>query len=460
MKKYFITFFVFAFLLAIFQPAKAQETFNPNYIISDEEILNYHAMTLDEVRSFLISKGGYLANYSCPDPNGKMMTAAEIIYDRAINNRVSQRFIIVLLQKEQGLIEKTNPSSGNLDWATGYGCPDSGGCNSRWQGFWKQVNSASLQFRDYMDNPHLYTYKAGGLYVFTNPYSSFGAESVTVSPVNQATASLYNYTPHVYNGNYNFFKLWQKYFARNTYPDGSLLQAKGEATVWLIQNNKKRPFLALNALTSRFDEAKIISVEKADLDKYETGIAIKFPQYSVVEAPDSTKYLLVDDKKRLIANNAVFRKIGFSLEEVEPATWDEINVYADGLPLTSTSTYATGALLQDKTKGGVYWVNENQKAPLWDKIFLTTRFKGQKIIKVASKTLDAYPTTGPVKFEDGELLKANNEIGVYLIANGEKHPFNSGETFEKLGYKWTNIITVSSKVLAMYPLGTPITLNQ
>ena len=453
-KTAFLLFCFLAFLLSC-PPARA-DNFDPNNIISDEEVLDYTAMTLDDVREFLKNKGGYLANYSCADPDGKIMTAADIIYGRAITNKVNPKFLIALLQKEQSLIEDADPAQNQLDWATGYGCPDGDSCNSRWQGFWKQINSASLQFRDYMDNPHLYTYKAGGSYSFTNPYSTTIKEPIVVTIANRATAALYNYTPHVYNGNYNFYKIWQRYFTKN-YLGGSLLQAQGEAGVWLIQNGKKRPFISRGALTSRFDIKKIISVNKSDLDKYETGSPIKFPQYSLVRSPRGTIFLLVDDKKRGFATGEAFRKMGFNPEEVIGASWEDINSYLDGTPLTATSTYPTGALLQNKNTGGVYWVFEGQKAPILDAIFLKTKFSNKKIIPVTPKELDNYASADPVLFGDGELVKSSMSSAVYVIANGKKLPITSGKVFEQLGYKWENIITISPKVLYLYAEGAPIT---
>jgi hypothetical protein len=478
-----LIFLLFTFLFLLTSKAKADDNFNPNYIISDFEILDYDSMSLDYIQEFLENKGSYLANYSGPNAYGTIKTAAEIIYDAAMNNydcdnanlssnpteeerilkckkitTVSPKFLLVLLQKEQSLIEDPSPKQSQLDWATGYGCPDGGTCNSRWKGFGKQVNSAALQFLDYMKNPHLYTYKAGETYTFTNPYSITKEETTTVTPTNQATAALYNYTPHVYNGNYNFYKIWQRYFTR-VYPDGSLLQAEGEAGVWLIQNGKKRPFLTKGALTSRFDEKKIITVNKADLDKYEKGAPIKFPQYSLVRSPRGTIFLLVDDKRRGFASGEAFKKIGFNPEEVIDASWEDINAYVEGAPITATSTYPTGALLQDNTTGGVYWVTEGKKAPIWDAVFLKTKFKHKKIIPVSPEELDNYETTNPVLFGDGELVKSPYSSTVYLISHGQKRPILSGKVFEDLGYKWENIITVSPKVLYLYEEGKPIKEN-
>ncbi len=463
MTKKIIFLLLTSYFLLLAATVKAQETpsnfngFDPNYIISDFEILAYDSMDLNFIREFLAAKGGYLAAATFPDPDGKMMTAAEIIYDRAITNKVNPRFLIVLLQKEQSLIEEKNPAQSQLDWACGYGCPDGDACNPRWKGFWKQVNSASLQFRDYMDNPHLYTYKAGQTYIFTNPYASGDKPATTVvTPANQATAALYNYTPHVYNGNYNFYKIWQRYFSRPVFPDGSLLQIEGEAGVWLIQDGKKRPFLSKGALASRFDINKVIIASKNDLDKYETGAPIKFPQYSLVMSPRGTVYLLIDDKRRGFASGEAFKEMGFQRDEVIKASWDDINVYQEITPITATSTYPTGALVQDKKTGGVYWVINGAKAPLWDAVFLKTKFKNRKIIKVNQDELVKYETTSPVLFDDGELLKSPISAGVYLISGGKKYAFASGKVFEDLGYKWSNVITVSPKVLYLYDEGESI----
>ncbi len=466
-KTHKLSIFIFLLIFTL-SPLAVLASFNPHNIISDEEILDYNSMTLSEIDSFLKSKGGYISNHYFYSPEGKKMTAAEIIYDRAKTNKINPRFLIVLLQKEQSLIEDKNPKQSQLNWACGYGCPDGGGCNPRWKGFWKQINSASLQFKWYMDgcqdkddlfyNPYVNKckYRPYETYVFSNPYGTISNETITVRPENKATCGLYIYTPHVYNGNYNFYKIWQRYFTR-TYPNGSLLQAKGEPGVWLIQNGKKRPFTTRGALTSRFDPKKIITVKKSDLDKYDTGAPIKFPQYSLIRSPRGTIFLLVDDKRRGFASGEAFRKIGFNPEEIIDASWDDINAYEEGKPITATSSYPTGALLQDKKTGGVYWVSEGTKAPLWDAILLKTKYRGKSITPVEPEKLASYKTIEPAIFGDGELLKSTISPAVYVVENKKIRPIISGKVFEDLGYKWENVIAVPPKILNLYKIGEPIT---
>ncbi len=467
-------------LMFIAQPILATE-FNPSYIISDNEILDKTTMSLQDIQNFLDEKGGYIAGYKTIDYYGEKRTAAEIIYNAATNNydcqganvsdnptlaeqkakckpiSINPQFLLVLLQKEQSLLDDKNPTQGSLDWAVGYGCPDGSSCNDRWKGFGKQVNSASLQFYDYMINPQKFKYQVGETYIFSNPYDTInGKKEIGVTPANKATAALYNYTPHVYNGNYNFWRLWRSYFTK-TLIEGSLVQVEGEPGVWLIQDGKKRPFLTQGALTSRYNPDKIITVKKTDLDGYLKGNPIKFAQYSILRSPQGSMYLIVGDDKRKILTPEIFRKLGFNPEEVENASSQDLSYYQDGEPITAEDAYPTGALIQDPESGGVYFVINNTKAPLIDPIFLKTKFKNYSVIKASSEELSKYEKIDPVKFEDGYLLKSNMSPSVYVISGGVKRPIASGKIFESLGYKWENIMEVHPRVLALYDAEKAIT---
>ncbi|MDA3840337.1 MAG: hypothetical protein PF572_04570 [Patescibacteria group bacterium] len=449
----------------VINSAKAE--FNPNNIISDYEILNYNSMGYSEINNFLISKNGYLSTYLTTNLEGEKKSAAEHIYDVSQENKINPQFLLVLLQKEQSLIESKNPKQTQLDWATGYGCPDGDKCNTRWEGFYKQINSASLQFMYYMngcqdiDEPNYKpganycSFKPGETHIFSNPYSTLKQGDDIVTIENKATAGLYVYTPHVYNGNFNFHKIWQRYFTR-TYPNGTLVQAIGEPGVWLIQNGQRRPFLSKGALTTRFDVNKIISINKSELEKYPKGPSIMFPQYSLVRSPMGKTFLLVDNKKRLIESPEAFRVIGFNPEEVINASWDDIKSYDDGENITETSSYATGALLQDSSTGGVFYVEGSTKAPLLDSVFLRTKFRNQTITPVSQEELARYTKIAPYKYGDGELITSDTSPAVYVIADGTLHAMSSAEVFEGLGYKWENILTAPQRILDLYEIGDPI----
>lgn len=469
--------------------ASVDPDFNPNFIISDQEMLNWNSLTLSEIQYFLESKNSYLATYETLNAYGTMKTAAEIIYEAAAANyshsctsalrnnnpdiseeeirnncpnitTVNPKAIIVLIQRESSLITRSNPSQRILDQATGYGCPDSGGCDPRWIGFGKQVNAAALQLLSHYNNASSHVNKAR---VFDNRFGSIYNEPMLVVPQNRATAALYIYTPHVFDGNYNFWRIYQRYFPETTYnqiaryPNGSLLQVKDEPGVWLIQNNQKRPFLSWGALTSRYNPNRIIKVDKSELNAYIKGAPIKYPNYSLLRSPQGEIYLIVDDQKRRFATDEIFKHFGFHPDEIINASSIDLSYYQNGTDITASSTYVTGALLQDPNSGGVFYVVDGYKSPIPDRVILDKKFPNHTIYPATTEQLEKLITTQPYLFEDGNLLKSRTVSTVYLITNGQKRPFFSGRIFEELGYKWENIIEVSPQHLYLYPFGEMVT---
>jgi len=138
---------ILGFLASLLLPASAF-AFNPNYIISDAELTDAQAMDRNQIQAFL--ERGTLAEYQTEDWEGRTRYASDIIWRAAQQNGINPRFLLVLLQKEQSLVEDPDPTTKQYDWATGYGVCDSCSMSdagvSRWQGFGKQVNSAAMQF--------------------------------------------------------------------------------------------------------------------------------------------------------------------------------------------------------------------------------------------------------------------------------------------------------------------------
>jgi hypothetical protein len=198
-------------------------SFNASNLISDSNFIDIHAMTASQIQSFLVSRGSCLASFS---ENGR--SAAQIIYDAShgygdasgslegitINTStgtVNPGVILTTLQKEQSLV--SDPSRCTeliLNKAMGYGCPDSGGCNPTYAGFTKQVEWGSWQLRynyERAQGTGFSDYQVGQSFCW-NDWNGTNCGRFD----NRATASLYRYTPHVYNGNYNFWNLFH-----NTY---------------------------------------------------------------------------------------------------------------------------------------------------------------------------------------------------------------------------------------------------
>ena len=427
--------------------------FDSGYIISDSDLTDAGAMTLGEVKGFLQKMNSTLKQYFAADGTGVVREAAEIIWRAALNNSINPKFLLALIQREQSLIEDQTPTQKQYDWACGYGvcdaCDPDDPALAKFKGFGKQVENAAERNRWYIENADNGWLK--------EPGKTYKIDNQDVTIRNQATANLYNYTPHL-NGNHNFWLIWQEWFTQN-YPDGSLLQAQGEKGVWLVKGGQRRPFQSKGALMSRYNIKNIISVSKVELDKYEIGAPIKFPNYSLLITPAEKVYLLDGDTLRLIESKEVARTIGFNPEEYQPIDTEDVLNYEYGEPITNASAYPLGALLQNNKTGAVFYVREGNKQPVMSRDILQMNFPKQKIIAVKPEELDKFTDAESVKIRDGELVKVVNQSAVYAVSEGKMRPFISGNVFEKLGYKWENVKTVHWKSLSNLYLGADIDLK-
>lgn len=455
MKKIFIIIFI-VFLAA---GSTHAASFNPNYIIDDSELEDASALSQKAIQRFLESKGSFLAKFT-QVIKGLRKTASQIIFEEAQLYQISPKVILAMLQKEQSLVTDANPSQDQLDWATGFGvcdsCSKSDPALTPLKGFYNQVSDFAEKVRvNYLRD----LYKLGRTLTGWGPsITKTTVDGFTITPVNRATSILYTYNPWRGGGasghgaNFNFWKIWQRYFTR-TYPDGALLQVAGKAGVWLVQYGKARPFVSKTALISRYDPNRIIQVTQNELDKYETGAPIKFANYSLLRNPRGTVFLLVDDTIRGITSYEVFRAIGFNPEEVIKASFADLKPYKEGEPITLASAYPAGGLLQNKKTGAVYYVKDGQKQAVVDKTVLSVNFKRQRPTPVAPDELDKYEEIAPLPFSDGTLVKSPPQAAVFVIAGGFRRPVASMEAFDKLGYRRQNIVKVPEKALNIHPLG-------
>ena len=121
-----------------------------NYLASDDQMLDTFATTKPELES-LLSRGA-LNSLKFTDIFGVQKKASEIIWDYAQKFSLNPRFITVLLQREQSLIEDTSPSTDQLNWAMGYAicdsCSKSDPLLQKFSGFANQIYYAAKRIRE------------------------------------------------------------------------------------------------------------------------------------------------------------------------------------------------------------------------------------------------------------------------------------------------------------------------
>jgi|GEM_PF-940384 len=187
--------------------------FNPNRLMSDADFTSTRAFP-DEasVQKYLDQVNSPLRNYTEQGRRASYWIFA------AARGQTSSRWgivpqlnpglILAYLQKEQSLLtlsgyDTVNDPEFRLRAAMGYACPDGGSCNPNYRGFVNQVNWAAYQLQ--LNFNQATTNGGGTPYRVNQTISTLDEYNVFLS--NAATAANYRYTPHVYWGNYNLWKI-------------------------------------------------------------------------------------------------------------------------------------------------------------------------------------------------------------------------------------------------------------
>lgn len=215
---------------------------NAGNIIDDAVFFDGTAMGSSEIQAFLERqvkqcRSGFTclkdyrqttddrpADKYCNGYTGAPNERASTIIDKVARScGISQKALLVLLEKEQRLVSSTWPEEGQYLAATGQGCPDTAPCDSSTAGFFYQVYYGARQFEIYRMNPTWWGYQAGRWNnILYHPYNNCGTQRVYIE--NAATAALYIYTPYVPNAA----------ALRNLYGEGDGCSAYGNRNFWRI----------------------------------------------------------------------------------------------------------------------------------------------------------------------------------------------------------------------------------
>ncbi|MDZ4243654.1 MAG: hypothetical protein U1C57_00960 [Candidatus Doudnabacteria bacterium] len=486
----------------------AQTTgFDPNLLISDERFSDTATLGGAEgIQKFLERQGSVLANTSAdflvklrepdtalksrlPDPRpnlGRLRTAAELIYDAATSAGLNPQVVLVTLHKEQSLLGGnflTRDLQRALDRALGFGCPDEGGCGDIFLGFYHQLFGnfdasdnrfigmpmslmRSFNFEvggirvgrgpavDALNNAYgngnrVRTARKGDTIMFENtqgpPNNAPQYQQVTLS--NFATAALYRYTPHVYNGNFNFNKFFIAWFR---YPNGTLIQTAGDARVYVVDNDVRRPISSYVVTERGLNPAAVITLSALEFDAYSLGDVVPPKDGTLIKNSLGQIYLVEQGTRKLLTSFvAAQRKLNLAEAVVLPD--DEITSYTDG----GKALPAEGTLVKSKDNPAVYVITNNEKRLLSAFVFKQRKYSFADVLSAEAGELDGYPT-GPLMAPlDGTLIKAAEEPAVYHVTNGQLQPLTFF-VFTNRGFRFRDVISVPKAELATWELGKPM----
>ena len=469
-------------------------------------------------------------------------SAAQLIWDVAQIYNINPQVLIVLLQKEQGLVTDDWAWAVQYEKATGYMCPDTAPCDATKAGFYNQIENSAWQFRHDIDDPDMWVpYGANALglnNIRYNPNTACGTKSIYIE--NKATAALYKYTPYTPNdaalanlygtgdacsayGNRNFWRYFNDWFGPTSlglvstigggvyliedgfkrafpneiiflshyykwssvqtiaitelsnipngpameynthYREGRLVNAFGGG-VFLVDNGKKRPIPNIETFYSNYYKwSDVLTVTSSELSLIPDGTIlpynVNFRNGRLVNAPSQGVFLIENGQKRAFPSETIFLSYGYKWSDVLTITTTELSLIPSGTILVYNINNLEGRLVAS-FGGGVFLVDNGKKRPIPNiETFYSNYYKWSDVLTVTSSELSLIPdgTILPynVNFRNGRLVNAPSQ-GVFLIENGQKRAFPSETIFLSYGYKWSDVLTITTTELSLIPSGTPM----
>ncbi|WP_314146546.1 cell wall-binding repeat-containing protein [uncultured Leifsonia sp.] len=259
--------------------------FLPGKLVSDPVFYNGSAWSQATIQNFLNSKVGTckattgptcLKSYTVKTtakaadamcsgytPDAAAENAARIVSKVAASCGINPVVLLVMVQKEQGLVTSSAPTQRMYDYATGWNCPDTTlGCSTNTAsttGLFNQVYGSAWQFKRYGYGNDFSWYPVRAVTgIWYNTDSSCGKKQVFIE--NKATAALYYYTPYTPNA-----------ASLASYPgEGDSCSAYGIRNFWMLLNTWYGSSTAGGtAVTDRL----------SGVDRYATSVAISRAAY-------------------------------------------------------------------------------------------------------------------------------------------------------------------------------------
>ncbi len=214
-------------------------TFDPEYVITNDNMRAYNSMSEKQIQAFLETQSGPLASLVTTDYAGTKRKASSIIWRACQEWKISPKVMLTMLQKEQSLLTRTSLEKNTLSRAIGAGCPNK--TTNRYPGFGKQMWYGARLLDGYGEGKNGSTIPL--YYKGIVRYDIYRTPKVKLEMQNLATYKLYVYNPSI-GGNSNFWTIYRRYF-------GSTFASPRYQTVYRFRSKVSGTYIYTTSIAER-----------------------------------------------------------------------------------------------------------------------------------------------------------------------------------------------------------------
>ncbi|MBU4274161.1 MAG: IPT/TIG domain-containing protein [Planctomycetes bacterium] len=143
-----------------------------------------------------------------------------------------------------------------------------------------------------------------------------------------------------------------------THPDGTLIHSAPHATVFVIDDGKRRPIASPNILLSQFTWDELVEISESEMNSYPVGDYLCYRDGCILKDSVSGKLYVVSNQEIRPISSTMLETLGLvSLEQIDTPP-DELAHFPTGSPILNPDTLPPGtAVINDSD--WVYWIQGN-----------------------------------------------------------------------------------------------------
>jgi len=227
-----------------------------------------------------------------------------------------------------------------------------------------------------------------------------------------------------------------------------IYQANGSAKVYRLQGGSRQVFENLGAFAQQGGSyEKLANISLAQLDIFSESRFLKYPDGSLIKINGQPEIFIIDGGQRRHLNVTAkeFAKLGFDFAQAKEVTADEAANYPQGIAIKYGPDKS---LLSDGQK--VFYIEGGKKRWVTSgQLFNLLKYRWSQV-KTAPDNLAQYLEGDFMRYSNGTLLRETGGEKIYLISDGQKKEFVSAKSFVANGYGWSKVISVEPAEAALY----------
>jgi hypothetical protein len=205
---------------------------------------------------------------------------------------------------------------------------------------------------------------------------------------------------------------------------------------------------------SWFKWSDFVVVSQFELDQYEEGTILTMRPGSLIRARnEAAVYVIEGANRHPIDSVASFNSLGYDWESVVVVPAGEPDKYSLLDKPSVGGAHLDGTVIKSNSSAAVYLLEGGKKRVIPSVQVFDSRFKWQDLIVTNDQEMNLYAEGARLGFRPGSLVKSSVSPAVWVITDSTKRAISSVASFHRLDYNWSTIILTTEAELNNYTTG-------